>query len=39
MVLRDIALSELTGAPVHIAHVSTRESVRAIHVTKPEEWQ
>jgi dihydroorotase len=34
MVLRDIALSELTGAPVHIAHVSTRESVRAIRDAK-----
>jgi dihydroorotase len=34
MVLRDIALSELTGAPVHIAHVSTRESVRAIRAAK-----
>jgi dihydroorotase len=34
MVLRDIALSELTGAPVHIAHVSTRESVQAIRAAK-----
>jgi dihydroorotase len=34
MVLREIALSELTGAPVHIAHVSTRESVRAIRDAK-----
>jgi dihydroorotase len=34
MVLREIALSELTGAPVHIAHVSTRESVRAIRAAK-----
>jgi dihydroorotase len=34
MVLREIALSELTGAPVHIAHVSTRESVRAIREAK-----
>jgi dihydroorotase len=34
MVQRDIALSELTGAPVHIAHVSTRESVRAIREAK-----
>ena len=34
MVLRDIALSELTGAPVHIAHVSTRESVQAIRSAK-----
>lgn len=30
MVLRDIALAGLTGAPVHIAHVSTKESVDAI---------
>ena len=30
MVMRDIALAELTGVGVHIAHVSTRESVRAI---------
>ena len=30
MVMRDIALAELTGMSVHIAHVSTRESVRAI---------
>lgn len=30
MVMRDIALSELTGVPVHIAHVSARESVIAI---------
>jgi dihydroorotase len=34
MVLREIALSELTGAPVHIAHVSTRESVQAIRDAK-----
>jgi len=34
MVLREIALSELTGIPVHIAHVSTRESVRAIRDAK-----
>jgi dihydroorotase len=34
MVLRDIALSELTGVPVHIAHVSTKESVRAIRNAK-----
>ncbi len=30
MVARDIALCELTGAPVHIAHVSTEDSVRII---------
>ena len=34
MVMRDIALCELTEAPVHIAHVSTRESVRAIRDAK-----
>jgi len=34
MVLRDVALSELTGASVHIAHVSTMESVRAIRDAK-----
>jgi dihydroorotase len=34
MVVRDIALSELTGIPVHIAHVSTRESIRAIRDAK-----
>jgi len=34
MVLRDIALSELTGAAVHIAHVSTAGSVRAIRDAK-----
>jgi dihydroorotase len=34
MVLRDIALSELTGAPVHIAHVRTAGSVRAIRDAK-----
>jgi len=34
MVMRDIALSELTGVPVHIAHVSTQESVRVIREAK-----
>jgi dihydroorotase len=34
MVLRDIALCELTEIPVHIAHVSTKESVRAIKDAK-----
>jgi dihydroorotase len=34
MVLRDIALCELTGTRLHIAHVSTRESVRAIRNAK-----
>ena len=36
MVQRDIALAELTGARVHIAHVSTRESVAAIRVARHE---
>lgn len=34
MVMRDIALCELTGIPIHIAHVSTGESVRAIRNAK-----
>jgi dihydroorotase len=34
MVMRDIALSELTGVPVHIAHVSARESIFAIRDAK-----
>lgn len=34
MVMRDIELSELTGVPVHIAHVSARESVMAIREAK-----
>jgi dihydroorotase len=34
MVMRDIALSELTGAPIHLAHISTRESIRAIRAAK-----
>ena len=34
MVLRDIALSEMTGSRLHIAHVSTAESVAAIRDAK-----
>ena len=34
MVKRDIALSEATGAPVHIAHVSTADSVEALRAAK-----
>ena len=34
MVMRDIALAELTGARLHIAHVSTQESVAAIRAAK-----
>ena len=34
MVERDIALSEQTGVPIHIAHVSTAESVEAIRRAK-----
>ncbi len=33
-VMRDIALCELTGAHLHIAHVSTKESVEAIREAK-----
>jgi dihydroorotase len=34
MVMRDIALCELTGAHLHIAHVSTHESVNAVREAK-----
>ena len=34
MVVRDIALSEFTGARVHFCHVSTKESVEAIRQAK-----
>ena len=34
MVMRDIALSALTGGAVHIAHVSTAEAVEAIRQAK-----
>ena len=34
MVMRDVALSELTGAAVHIAHVSTAEAVNVIRQAK-----
>ncbi|SDT99449.1 dihydroorotase [Desulfobacula phenolica] len=34
MVVRDIALCELTGAWVHFCHISTRESVEAIRQAK-----
>ncbi len=34
MVVRDIALAELTGAPVHFCHISTKESVEAIREAK-----
>ncbi len=34
MVLRDIALCELTGARVHIAHVSAAQSVEALRAAK-----
>jgi|SRR5579863_39264 len=34
MVARDIALSDLTGARVHLAHISTKESVRLIREAK-----
>ena len=34
MAMRDIALSEMTGGAVHIAHVSTAETVQAIRQAK-----
>jgi dihydroorotase len=34
MVLRDIALCELTGAAVHIAHISCAQSVEAVRAAK-----
>jgi dihydroorotase len=34
MVERDISLAELTGSPVHIAHMSARESIRAVRAGK-----
>jgi dihydroorotase len=34
MVLRDIALSELTGSRIHIAHVSAAQSVQAVREAK-----
>jgi len=34
MVVRDIALAELTGASVHFCHISTKESVEAIREAK-----
>ena len=34
MVLRDLALAELTGGRLHIQHVSTRGSVRAVREAK-----
>jgi len=34
MVDRDIALAEMTGSAVHIAHLSTRQSLRAVRAAK-----
>lgn len=34
IVVRDIALSELTGAAIHFCHISTKESVEAIRQAK-----
>lgn len=39
MVMRDIALCELTRARLHIAHVSTAESVQAIREAKKEAFR
>ncbi len=34
MVERDVSLAEVTGAPVHIAHMSARQSIRAVRAGK-----
>ncbi len=34
MVERDVSLAELTGAHVHIAHMSARQSLRAVRAGK-----
>ena len=34
MVERDISLAELTGGRVHIAHMSARQSLRAVRAGK-----
>lgn len=34
MVHRDVVLAELTGARLHVGHISTRESVRAVRLAK-----
>jgi dihydroorotase len=34
MVERDVSLAELTGAPVHVAHMSARQSLRAVRAGK-----
>lgn len=39
MVYRDLALAAATGLPVHIAHVSTEESVQLIRRAKEKGWK
>ncbi|MDH3390720.1 MAG: dihydroorotase [Desulfobulbaceae bacterium] len=34
MVYRDLALAEFTGCPIHLAHISTQESIRLIRFAK-----
>ncbi|MFC1837686.1 dihydroorotase [Thermodesulfobacteriota bacterium] len=34
MVYRDLALAEYTGRPLHLAHISTRESINLIRLAK-----
>jgi dihydroorotase len=34
IVERDIALAEMTGSPLHIAHLSTRQALRALRAAK-----
>jgi dihydroorotase len=31
---RDIALAEMTGSPLHIAHLSTRQALRSVRAAK-----
>ncbi len=38
MIYRDIALAHYTGRPIHIAHISTRESVSLIRRAKEKGW-
>jgi dihydroorotase len=38
MIYRDIALAHYTGRPIHIAHISTRESVSLIRRAKEMGW-
>lgn len=39
MIYRDLALAAYVGRPIHIAHISTRESVALIRLAKEKGWQ